>query len=43
MDFFSEWGLQAAISELRWVWLPSALFVVVALASRRFIARRSTA
>jgi inner membrane protein len=27
MAFFSSWGLQTALSELQWVWLPTALLV----------------
>jgi inner membrane protein len=29
MGFFSERGLEVIISELRWVWLPSAIVVVL--------------
>ena len=27
--FFSRWGLNVLLSELRWVWLPSAIFFVL--------------
>lgn len=33
--FFSEWGLRVIRSELLWVWLPSALFVLLVLIFRR--------
>ena len=34
-SFFSGWGLAVILSEFVWVWLPSLLFVFVALALRR--------
>lgn len=33
--FFSEWGLRVIKSELLWVWLPSALVVLLVLTLRR--------
>lgn len=36
-SFFSEWGVRVILSELRWVWLPSALAFVLGYAARRSI------
>lgn len=34
-QFFGEWGLAVILSELLWVWLPTALVVLVVLILRR--------
>ena len=39
--FFSARGLPVMLSELRWVWLPSFVFAVLAFSIRRFLARPS--
>src|SRR5688572_24930826 len=39
--FFSEWGLRVVGSELLWVWLPSALGVLLVLIFRRARGRGS--
>ena len=38
-SFFSEWGVAVIKSELLWVWLPSALAVVIVLSLRRLRGR----
>lgn len=35
-SFLSEWGLRVIASELRWVWLPSALAFAVGYLARRY-------
>jgi len=35
MSFFSEWGLRTVLSELKWIWLPTAVSTVVILLSVR--------
>jgi inner membrane protein len=35
MGFFSRRGLQVFVSELRWVWLPSSVFVVLVESIKR--------
>lgn len=34
-NFFSEWGLRVIFSELRWVWLPSAVVSALGYVARR--------
>ncbi len=40
-SFFSEWGLRVIKSELLWVWVPSALCVLLVLSFRRWRRRSS--
>jgi inner membrane protein len=35
-NFFSEWGIRVVLSELRWVWLPSAVVFALGYVGRRF-------
>jgi len=35
-SFFSEWGGRVILSELRWVWLPSAVVIVLGNVARRY-------
>jgi inner membrane protein len=35
-SFFSAWGVRVILSEIRWVWLPSALVYVVGSMIRRY-------
>ncbi len=35
-SFFSEWGMRVILSELRWVWLPSAVVFGLGQLSRRY-------
>jgi inner membrane protein len=35
-SFFSEWGARVILSELRWVWLPSAVVFVLGHVARRY-------
>jgi inner membrane protein len=35
-SFFSEWGLRVILSELRWVWLPSAVVSALGYVARRY-------
>lgn len=35
-SFFSEWGVRVIASELRWVWLPSAVVSALGYAARRY-------
>jgi inner membrane protein len=35
-SFFSEWGLRVIGSELRWVWLPSAVVSALGYVARRY-------
>lgn len=35
-SFFSEWGLRVISSELRWVWLPSAVVSALGYVVRRY-------
>jgi inner membrane protein len=41
-SFFGEWGLRVIRSELLWVWLPSALGVLLVLSFRRARGRGSS-
>jgi inner membrane protein len=38
LAFFSRWGTRVLVSELRWIWLPSAALVATARIIRRYIA-----
>ena len=35
-SFFSEWGVRVIVSELRWVWVPSAAVFAVGYIVRRY-------
>lgn len=35
-SFFSEWGVRVILSELRWVWLPSAVVFALGQVARRY-------
>ena len=35
-SFFSEWGVRVISSELRWVWLPSAVVSTLGYVARRY-------
>jgi len=35
-SFFSEWGVRVIVSELKWVWLPSAIVFAVGYIVRRY-------
>ena len=35
-NFFSEWGVRVIVSELRWVWLPSAVVFALGYGVRRY-------
>jgi inner membrane protein len=35
-SFFSEWGVRVILSELRWVWLPSAVVSALGYVARRY-------
>jgi inner membrane protein len=35
-SFFSEWGVRVILSELRWVWLPSAVVFALGHIARRY-------
>lgn len=35
-SFFSEWGLRVIASELKWVWLPSAIVSALGYVARRY-------
>ena len=35
-SFFSEWGVRVIFSELRWVWLPSAIVSALGYVARRY-------
>lgn len=35
LPFFSAWGMRVIASELRWIWLPAAVFVALVIAWRR--------
>ena len=35
-EFFSDWGARVIISELKWVWLPSAVTFTIGLVIRRY-------
>ena len=35
-SFFSDWGARVIVSELRWVWLPSAVVFAVGNIARRY-------
>jgi inner membrane protein len=39
-EFFSQRGLEVLRSELKWIWLPSGVFAVLALAVNAFRTRR---
>ena len=34
--FFSDWGARVIISELKWVWLPSAVAFTIGQVIRRY-------
>jgi inner membrane protein len=36
MNFLSSWGVRVMLSELRWVWLPSALVFTIGYIVRRY-------
>jgi inner membrane protein len=36
MSFLSSWGVRVMLSELRWVWLPSALVFTIGYIVRRY-------
>jgi inner membrane protein len=38
--FFSERGLSVLLNEIRWIWVPSLLFAMVALGLRQTLGRR---
>lgn len=35
-SFFSEWGVRVILSELKWVWLPSAVVSTLGYIARRY-------
>jgi inner membrane protein len=35
-SFFSEWGMRVVLSELRWIWLPSAAVFIAGHIIRRY-------
>jgi inner membrane protein len=41
MRFFSERGLSVILSEVRWVWIPSLAFALIAFCARRILTTRA--